>query len=905
MKIKSVTHILDAQDYYDITVEGTHNFLLADGSIVHNCGTGVGFSVERQFITKLPTVAEEFVHTDIIIRVKDSKGGWSHAFRELLALLYSGSIPQWDVTKVRGAGEKLKTFGGRASGPKPLVDLFNFAVALFKGAAGRKLTSVECHDLVCKVADIVVVGGVRRSALISLSNLSDDRMRVAKSGQWWLTDPQRALANNSAAYTERPQMELFMKEWLSLIESKSGERGIFNRAAAIKKAIDSGRRDHTKIVGTNPCFAPGTLIHTTDGTFPIEQLVGKTVTVWDGNQHVTIDNFRVTGENADVLKLTLQDGSEIKATPYHTFFLEGGGKVEMKDLEPGMKLLISGAPEAVTGTPTKSAYLKGFMIGDGTVSTSGPLLWLYEPKYPCESRLLASAAETPAEAIKATNLVTDLAFMDADIGRKRMQGLIPRREELAGWGNGYKNGLPSEVFAWDKQSKADFLAGLFDADGCALDTANGYGYQIAGTSKQMLLDVQMLLKTIGVFGKLALNKASGTVNFNDGYGEYLTQTLYRLTLSQEAAINFAKQVKFERLQSFADRAMKYQLKPRWNAIVAIEHAGVEARVYCCTVPGSHQVSLAVGVTTGQCAEITLRSAGLCNLSEVVIRHDDTLASLKEKIRIATIIGTYQSMLTDYRYVRAIWKKNQEDERLLGVSLTGIMDHPVLSLTNDEAVRWLKEMKDYAIQTNLVWAVKLGIDPSAAITTVKPSGTVSQLVDSASGIHPRYSEYYIRTVRADKKDPLAKLMREQGFPVEGCVTKPESTDIFSFPVAGPEHAVFRNDRTALEQLEHYLMFQTHWSEHNVSITVYVKDHEWMGVGDFVYQNFDRIAGVSFLPHSDHNYRQAPYTECTEEEFLNLSSRMPTFDWDKLAHFEKDDSTVNVRELACSSGVCEIL
>lgn len=576
--VRSVEDTDRIEEVFCAEVPDTNTFVLAGGLVTGNCsfiavddvrafdeilyismcGTGVGFSVERQFIAKLPTVAETFVHTDLTVRVKDSKGGWSHAFREVLALLYSGSIPKWDVSKVRPAGEKLKTFGGRASGPKPLVDLFHFAVALFKGAAGRKLNSVECHDLVCKVADIVVVGGVRRSALISLSNLSDDRMRVAKSGQWWLTDPQRALANNSAAYTERPQMELFMKEWLSLIESKSGERGIFNRAAAIKKAVDSGRRDATKIVGTNPC-----------------------------------------------------------------------------------------------------------------------------------------------------------------------------------------------------------------------------------------------------------------------------------------------------------------------------------------------------------AEITLRSAGLCNLSEVVIRQDDTLDSLKEKIRVATIIGTYQSMLTDYRYVRNIWKKNQEEERLLGVSLTGIMDHPVLSLSNEVSVEWLKAMKQHAIEVNKEWADKLGINQATAITAVKPSGTVSQLVDSASGIHPRYSEYYIRTVRADKKDPLAKLMREQGFPVEDCVSKPESTDIFSFPVEGPSHAVFRNDRTALQQLEHYLMVQTHWTEHNVSITVYVKDHEWMGVGDFVYQNFDLIAGVSFLPHSDHNYRQAPYQECTEAEFLDLSSRMPAFDWNALARFEKDDSTINVRELACSSGTCELI
>lgn len=522
------------------------------------CGVGVGFSVERQFIAHLPVVAETFVDTNITIVVKDSKAGWSNAFREVLALLYSGSIPKWDTSKVRPAGAKLKTFGGRASGPQPLIDLFKFAIATFKEAAGRKLNSVECHDLVCKIADIVVVGGVRRSALISLSNLSDDRMRGAKSGQWWNTEPQRALANNSAAYTERPQMELFMKEWLSLIESKSGERGIFNRAAAIKKAIDGGRRDATKIVGINPC-----------------------------------------------------------------------------------------------------------------------------------------------------------------------------------------------------------------------------------------------------------------------------------------------------------------------------------------------------------AEITLRSAGLCNLSEVVIRSEDTLDTLLEKIRIATIIGTYQSMLTEFRYVRNIWKKNQEEERLLGVSLTGIMDHPVLSQTTEEAVIWLKEMKDFAVYTNKLWAEKLGINQSVAVTTVKPSGTVSQLVNSASGKHERYSPFYFRTVRADKKDPLAQLMRQQGFPVEDCVSKPDSTDVFTFPVSAPANSVFRNDRTAIEQLEHYLMFQTHWTEHNVSITVYVKDHEWLGVGDWVYRNFDHISGVSFLPHSEHCYRQAPYTECNKEDYEHLLAQMPEFDWEALSNFEKDDSTVNVRELACSSGVCEVL
>lgn len=538
------------------------------------CGTGVGFSVERQFVTKLPIIgarvvlnrdskaviemAEALIPFDHVITVRDSKAGWAGAFRELLSHLYAGRIPSWDVSKVRPAGAKLKTFGGRASGPAPLVDLFKFTVNTFKVAVGRKLTSIECHDIVCKVADIVVVGGVRRSALISLSNLSDDRMRVAKSGQWWTGDPQRALANNSTAYTERPQAEIFMKEWLALIESKAGERGIFNRSAAWKKAKAVGRRIWTLIVGTNPC-----------------------------------------------------------------------------------------------------------------------------------------------------------------------------------------------------------------------------------------------------------------------------------------------------------------------------------------------------------AEISLRNMGLCNLSEIVVRAGDTLETLRRKVRIAVIVGTYQSMLVNFRYVRPDWRKNQEEERLLGVSMTGIMDHEVLSLVTPQAGEWLAELRKYAVEVNKELAGKLNINQSVAVTTVKPSGTVSQLVDAASGKHERYAPFYIRTVRGDMKDPLTQLMIQQGFPYEPAIGKEESTAVFSFPVKAPEGAIFRNDRTAVQQLEHYAMFQEHWSEHNVSNTIYVKDSEWLEVGAWVYKHFDDLAGVSFLPHSDHSYQQAPYQECSEEEYEDLLSRMPEFDWLQLAHFEKDDSTVNTKELACSAGVCEIL
>jgi len=526
------------------------------------CGTGVGFSVERQYINLLPELAEEFHETDTTITVADSKIGWAKSYREMLSMLVNGQVPKWDVSKVRPAGAPLKTFGGRASGPAPLVDLFEFSINVFKNAAGRKLTSIECHDLMCKVADIVVVGGVRRSALISLSNLTDERMRVAKSGQWWVENPQRALANNSICYTERPDMGIFMKEWEALYASKSGERGIFNREAAKRSAAVSGRRDE---------------------------------------------------------------------------------------------------------------------------------------------------------------------------------------------------------------------------------------------------------------------------DYND-YG------------------------------------------------------------------------------TNPCSEIILRSKQFCNLSEVVVRSTDTMKDLKRKVKLASILGTLQATLTNFRYLSSVWKRNTEEERLLGVSLTGIMDHPLLNggEDNDKLKKTLNTLKQVAIDTNKEWATKLGIPQSVAITAVKPSGTVSQLVDSASGIHPRYSDYYIRTVRQDKKDPLAALMVQAGFPYEDDVMKPDSTYVFSFPVKAPKGSVMRDDRTAIEQLEVWKIYQEAWCEHKPSITVYVKEDEWMEVGAWVYKNFDNISGVSFLPHSDHSYRQAPYQQITEDEYTKLLSEMPKgVDFSKLNEFEKEDTTIGMKEYACSaSGGCEI-
>ena len=522
-------------------------------------GTGVGFSVERQYVNELPYVANEFFPSDTVISVADSKLGWAKAFKELVGLLYVGQIPRWDMSKVRPAGSVLKTFGGRASGPEPLENLFNFSVTTFQAAAGRKLSSLEAHDIVCKIAEVVVVGGVRRSALISLSNLSDDRMRAAKSGQWWNTAPQRALANNSACYTEKPDVGVFMDEWKSLYESKSGERGIFNRKSAVVMAEKNGRRN------------------------------------------------------------------------------------------------------------------------------------------------------------------------------------------------------------------------------------------------------------------------------TEGY-------------------NFG---------------------------------------------------------TNPCSEIILRDREFCNLSEVVVRVTDTRESLLEKVRLATILGTFQSTLVNFKYVSSTWRKNCEEERLLGVSLTGIMDCQYTNGKKNGLEDLLEELKAEAVKTNKEFAQKIGINQSVAVTCVKPSGTVSQLVDAASGIHARHNPYYIRTVRGDKKDPLTRMMQDAGFPVEDDVMNPSNTSVFSFPMKVDNSAVFRTEKSAIEQLELWLTYQKHWCEHKPSVTISVKEDEWFEVGAWVYKHFDYMSGVSFLPFSDHTYKQAPYQDIQKEEYEVLLSKMPKeVDWKKLAEYEKSDMTIASQELACSAGFCEI-
>lgn len=536
------------------------------------CATGVGFSVERQYVNQLPNLPEVLDESGITIAVRDSKRGWAEGYRELLSLLYAGRIPKWDMSKVRPAGARLKTMGGRASGPQPLIDLFEFTIRLFKSAienGQRKLTSVQCHDIVCMIGECVVVGGVRRSALISLSNLSDQRMRDAKSGEWWVLEPQRRIANNSVAYTETPEVGQYMEEWMALYASKAGERGIFNRESAREQAMKSGRR-------------------------------------------------------------------------------------------------------------------KGY----------------------------------------------------------------------------YSNG------------------------------------------------------------------------------------------AEPHPIDFG---------------------------------------------------------TNPCGEIILRPKQFCNLSTVVVRPEDNVEELAEKVRLATILGTWQSTLTNFRYLTKKWADNCEEERLLGVSMTGIMTNVYLNGAGadlKQVARTLEYLQDVAISTNREWASRLDIPQSTAITCVKPEGTASQLVYTTSGISPAYAEHYIRTVRQDIKDPLTSMMIDQGVPHELDVMNSENM-VFSFPQRSPEGSVLRNDMTAVQQLEHWKVFHDHWCEHNPSITVYVREKEWPIVGGWVWEHFDSAGGLTFLPHSDHSYKQAPFQEITEEQYHAAVEAMPEVDWSELSRYEQEDNTTGHRELACSAGVCDII
>ena len=842
------------------------------------CGTGQGFSVERQYVTqKLPAVPEELFETDTCIEVADSKIGWAKAFRELLALLFAGQIPKWDLSKVRPAGERLRTFGGRASGPAPLEDLFRFSVALVRGAAGRKLTSLECHDLMCKVAQIVVVGGVRRSAMISLSNLSDRRMASAKEGEFFNKNPQRTLSNNSVAYTERPDFQSFLEEWNTLYHSKSGERGIFNRQASENKVLSLPNREPGHEWGCNPCFSYHTRILTAHGYKEIGDLAEReffTIVNKDGECVPSRAWKSGTKETVSLQWEKALEKDPLICTPDHVFMLTDGSECEAKDLKG--KQIMPFIQERASALGSNAA-LAGFILGDGILTDLAD-----ETK---KGIAVCLNKDKDKEIIEFYNLELKegqsqwYSKTAADVARKFR---LPAKRIG-------ERGLPRSLLS------EEALQGLYSANGSVIKKGR---VALKTTDYEQAQEVKAYLLSLGIRSYITTNKPR-KVEFSNG--EYLCKQSYDVNIAQyQSLLTFCARVNF--FQEYKRKALKEVLLKKAPVVKTVRPAEKQD-VFDFTEPRTHW-GVVEGFIAHNCSEIILRPHEFCNLSEVVVRPEDTTETLQSKIRVATLLGTLQSTLTDFRYLRSVWKKNTEEERLLGVSLTGIMDHALLSNPDLKALpRVLRDLRDHARLSNAYFADELGIPHSAAITCVKPSGTVSQLVNSASGIHARYARTYIRRVRADKKDPLAQWMASKGVPVEDDLFNPD-VQVFSFPIKAPEDAVVEQDLDALRALRLWKIYQDEYCDHKPSCTVHYKDSEFLAVGQWVWDNFDSISGISFLPVDDHVYQQAPYERITEEEYTALTDSMPSVDFSE--YIEYDDNTTGSQEFACSAdGACEIV
>lgn len=860
------------------------------------CGTGVGFSVERQFITKLPEVPEAINDSETIIMVEDSKEGWAKSLRQLIALLYSGEAPQWNVSKVRPAGTRLKVFGGRASGPGPLIDLFHFVTKIFKNAQGRKLNSLECHDIMCKIGEVVVVGGVRRSAMISLSNLSDDRMRHAKSGAWWEANSQRALANNSACYTETPDVGNFMKEWLSLYDSKSGERGIFNREASKNVVKKNGRRDANHDFGTNPCcFTADTLIAVADGrnavsigqlasesqgqiSFPVYSAAFSTT----HNQAGDSGKFKcwkteVKGAIAKstgfkpVYKVTLSNGDTFEATDDHPLATQSGTYVQVKD-SVGVSL--------ATFFSTKNKYRRINSFTNG-YANQHRMIWNYyngEPEFGYDIDHIDNAK---GDCIENLQLL------------ERKDHLKKTATERMGSGN--------PIHRQDASRARRNIS-------AAIQTVGNPRW--SGLSDGELIEIGKAAQKLGV-----LLNAKNLRKIEPRFPLAFSKNRFGGKFSNYKAI-----VEGKKAYTAPELVQAVELETVENIhliddvhVSSVEFIGTK-EIFDLQVEDNHNFYIITKsfdekhvVTRGilvHNSEIILRPSQFCNLTEIVIRATDSVEDIKRKARLATILGTFQSTLTFFPYLRKAWRENTKAERLLGVSMTGILDNHLLNNPDSQELPGLLEsVRQLCVETNEHLALELGVERSAAITCVKPSGTVSQLVDSASGLHPRHSKYYFRRVRGDNKDPLTQYMIQSGIPHEPDVSKPESTTVFTFPIKAPEGALTRKDVDALTHLKLWLVFQRHWCEHKPSVTISVTEKEWPEVGAFVWKHFNEMSGVSFLPYDGGSYRQAPYEECTEEQYKELLAKIPqSIEWDSVV--EVEDNVEGVQTLACTSGVCEI-
>ena len=826
------------------------------------------------------------------------------SFDEIISIEYAGVERVFDLAmEAPDHNFVANGFVSHNSGPDPLDKLFVFTVESFKRASGRKLKPIEVHDIMCKIAEVVVIGGVRRSALISMSDLDDFDMSQAKSGKWWEHNGQRALSNNSAVYYDKPSVGQFFTEWSNLYESKSGERGIINMGGIRKHVASFERRDASKIVGKNPCVTADTWVATSIGARQVKDLIGAEFDIIVDSKPYSVlsDGFVYTG-NKEVYLVTSTDGYSFKATADHKILTERGW-VEVQDLNDDDRMILSNNKDVHVGEYDPAGYAIGSLIGDGTFSDT--------------TAYVAVWSEDGSGAVKdeLANYLSGLPHSGSyrgffDTSNQQRAGHKSFTDVAAGYGvvRGNKT-ITDKIERASLEFQSGVLRGYFDADGHVegLSTGGGVSIRLSSVSMNNMVRVQRMLQRFGIKSAIRDLYPDG----RESFGGYKSKRSYRLIITGSDTARFMDVIGFSNTakhNKYHASIGKFYNKPHVTGVGSVEYVGFED-VYDVTVDKVHRFD-ANGVVVHNCSEINLRSGQYCNLTEVVIDPTDTLDAIRHKVKMATILGTYQATLTDFKYVRPVWKKNTEEERLLGVSLTGIYGHKFMSgqetrkdITLPE---FLRELYDLTVQVNTEWSEKFGIPASTALTTVKPSGTVSQLVGASSGIHPWYAPYYIRTVRGDNKDPLTQFLKAQGVPNEPDVTKPDDTTVFSFPVKAPSGVITSRDLSAIDHLKLYCVYRENWTDHDVSVTINVREEEWPSVGAWVYDNFDRVGGVSFLPFSDHTYKQAPYQAISEDEYNVALSNMPTrIDWVDLPLYELEDSTAGNQTLACSGSSCEIV
>lgn len=774
----------------------------------------------------------------------------------------------------------------------------------------REYKIVETFDIEVEEVHCFFANGVlsHNSAGMCIFDADETDILTCKYDGFWNhpIHKVRANANNSAVWGDNLSKSDIEGLTEQMFTTGVGEPGAFKRSNAINTSPSWREFLHPESVTTNPCLVAGTMVQTKQGHFAIETLVGKDVEIWDGLRWTSVNNFRVTGENQPVTTLTLHDGTEITATPYHKFILEDGTRKELKDLEIGDRLQISSAPQSHGLKRIKGAYLKGFLMGDDTLSNSSPVLHLYEQKYGCEDRLIISAHEIPIEnTYFNTNEICEFSSIHtiSKINYKHMRGLTARRQALLPYFNRV-NGIPKEIFESDYKSKCEFIAGLFDADGCASDSKSGFWYQFSSIYKNIILDVQLLLKTIGVQSTLS-------VFGENSPNRYSKKICYKLGINQQNSIILAKQLKFSRLQSFEQKTIKREIPPKWNKITKIEDAGVADTVYCCTVYGQHQFSLTNGVQTAQCGEIYLQPIPIdseyikgggwqfCNLSSINVRHDDTIQALMEKTYYATIIGDIQSLATEFEFLRSGTKTICDKDRLLGVNLVGHATAPIIR--NNE--RLVKELQAVTVETDLIFAKQFNVNRSAALGSVKPSGNHSVLCYTAPGGNPIHSIYQIRNVTVNKNSAMHLFLESQGVPFKDYPGR-DYASMFAFPIEYPEDSLTLDNTGAIAQLENWKYLKVNWCHHNPSVSVTYVPEEKEEIIDWLYQNQDIIGGLAFFPKYESSYELLPIVSVSKERYDEFTKDYPTISWEYYRLYETAvDDRQQVAE--CVGGQCVIV